>query len=46
MPHRAAHVRRVFGAVGAAQPAVMQAGAEQLTPVQVAALQQIFQATS
>ena len=40
----AGHVRGVFSAVSAAQPGVMQAGAEQLTPVQLGALQQIFQA--
>jgi hypothetical protein len=29
--------------VAAAQPQLMQAGSQQLTPVQLAALQQIFQ---
>ena len=36
-------VREVFRRVAAAQPQLMQAGSEQLTPVQLAALQQIFQ---
>ncbi len=35
-------VRAVFKLVAAAQPALMQAGSEQLTPTQLAALQQIF----
>jgi hypothetical protein len=36
-------VRDVFRRVAAAQPALMQAGSEQLTPTQLAALQQVFQ---
>jgi hypothetical protein len=39
-------VRDVFQRVAAAQPAQMQAGSEQLTPTQLAALQEIFQSAA